>query len=476
MRYVLGSSVLLAWSSLLALGCSCSALVDLPCEQGYVACQHQCVRVYDDPLNCGGCGIVCPSGVCTAGVCEGGELGDASWAPGDGSVRDDAGVPMDPDGSTLPDAGVVDAWSAVGDASPTGDAGSATDDAWSATADAWSAAGDAWSADGDAWSADLDGGTTDVDAATSTDDAAVAMDDAGDSIPICDLGESPCGTQCVLLGSDASHCGACDVACGATEVCSGGACVARCGDGLTACGRDCVDTTSSPMNCGGCGIVCPTGICVDSQCVSGYAGHLVVIGHDYTASLPPMDTVLGNAVHLGTPSMPRVLRYRGTARVASASGIDGSLARGRPILFDEATDPTAVPALLAADDVLLVYPQPDSTIEELETLGTTWSRALGTFLARGGTVVALDTPPVDSDEDSAGAVAWLSAAGLVDVVSRRSATGLVLTVVAPADALAVGLPLAYRAQMQSVRWFGSDLPTVITAPEGAVVMHRTVVP
>ncbi|MFO0686574.1 MAG: hypothetical protein U0234_31225 [Sandaracinus sp.] len=466
MRNVLGSTVLLVSSGLLALGCSCSALVDIPCEQGYVACERQCVRVYDDPLHCGGCGVVCPSGVCTAGVCEGGSAGDGGWEPGDGSVRSDAGAPIDPDAGVAPDGAAADAWIAPGDAMP-GDAGVAALDAWS---------------DGtDAWSADRDGGVpVDLDAAVddaalSTEDAAISATDAGDTIPICDLGETPCGSDCVLLGSDATHCGACDVSCTASEVCSAGTCVTRCDPGLTACGRDCVDTTTSPMNCGGCGIVCPTGICVDSECVAGYAGHLVVIGHDYTAALPPMDAVLGNAVHLGTPSMPRVLRYRGAVRAASALGIEASLARGRPLVVEETADPSAVPALLAADDVFLVYPQPDAAVEDLEALGTTWSRALTTFLARGGTIVALDAPP-NGEEDSEGAVAWLAAAGLVDLVPRRSATGQVLTVVAPADALAVGLPLAYRAQVDSVRWFGSDLPAVIAAPEGAVVMHRTVVP
>ncbi len=463
MRNVLGSSVLLALSSALALGCSCSALIDIPCEQGYVACDRQCVRVDDDPLNCGGCGVVCASGVCTAGTCEGGEVADASWAPGDGSTTPDAGPAPDHD------AGVVPVGDAEVDASQ-GDADATTADAWSSSEDAASAETDAWSEPGS------DAGTSvDPDAAMTVEDAAVATDDGG-AVPICDLGQTLCGRDCVLLGSDAMHCGSCETVCAPSEVCSGGACVASCEPGLTPCGRDCIDTTSSPSNCGGCGVVCPTGLCVSSACVSGYAGHLVVIGHDYAQSLPPMDALLENALHLSSSPMPRVLTYRGAVGAPSAAGIDASLAGARATFTVDTSDPSVVPALLAENDVLLVYPQPDASVEQLEDMGTAWSRALATFLVGGGTIVALDAPPVELEEDSAGAVAWLSAAGLVSSVTRRSATGEVLTVVAPADALAVGLPLAYRAQIESVRWFDPDLPTVVTASTGAVVMHRTVVP
>ena len=419
MRYLLGSLLLLGPSSVLALGCSCSALVDIPCEQGYVACERQCVRIDDDPMNCGGCGIVCPSGMCTAGVCEGGEAADGGWGPGDGSMAD-AGGPLDRDAGQPPDrdaggvdVGIVDAWSAGGGDAASGDAWSGTDDAWSTGLDAAASSDDAWSATGDA------GASSDPDAAVSVDDASTSMDDAGGFMPICDLGESPCGADCVLLGSDATHCGACDVSCGASEVCSAGTCVARCDPGLTACGRDCIDTTTSPTNCGGCGIVCPTGICVASECVSGYAGHLVVVGHDYEVTLPPMDTVLGNALHLGTPTMPRVLRYRGGARVTSVAGIEASLARGRAVVVADATDPSTVPAMLADQDVLLVYPQPDAMPDDLDALGTTWSRALTTFLARGGTIVALDAAPVDRTEDQVGAMRWLSAAGFVTRDARE---------------------------------------------------------
>jgi hypothetical protein len=82
-----------------------------------------------------------------------------------------------------------------------------------------------------------------VDAAAAVDaavDAASARDaDSPDAAPctVCGDGErckaggceclpsrTRCGTQCVAVVSDPSHCGACDVACAANEACRGGVC------------------------------------------------------------------------------------------------------------------------------------------------------------------------------------------------------------------------------------------------------------
>jgi hypothetical protein len=74
-----------------------------------------------------------------------------------------------------------------------------------------------------------------------------------------------CGTTCVDTMTSASHCGSCDNACPAGQVCSSGTC--RCPDGTMLCGGDCVDTETDADHCGGCNNECPTGAsCTDGEC------------------------------------------------------------------------------------------------------------------------------------------------------------------------------------------------------------------
>src|SRR4051812_23621058 len=41
------------------------------CATGETSCSGACVNVATDPMNCGACGMICPSGVmCIAGVCS----------------------------------------------------------------------------------------------------------------------------------------------------------------------------------------------------------------------------------------------------------------------------------------------------------------------------------------------------------------------------------------------------------------------
>ncbi|HVE87639.1 MAG TPA: MXAN_6577-like cysteine-rich protein, partial [Myxococcales bacterium] len=87
--------------------------------------------------------------------------------------------------------------------------------------------------------------------------------------PECGAGKSPCGTACVDLEADSTHCGACGTACGANEACVQGGCACR--QGTTACpGAGCVDLEADPGHCGSCldgcaqGFACANGGCVIS--------------------------------------------------------------------------------------------------------------------------------------------------------------------------------------------------------------------
>lgn len=79
--------------------------------------------------------------------------------------------------------------------------------------------------------------------------------------------EVECAGICVDPAADPDHCGACDVSCGASEVCEAGVCAAGCSGGATECDRACVDTSSDPRHCGGCGVACGSGeACVAGRC------------------------------------------------------------------------------------------------------------------------------------------------------------------------------------------------------------------
>jgi hypothetical protein len=83
-----------------------------------------------------------------------------------------------------------------------------------------------------------------------------------------------CGGTCVNLDSDQNNCGACGNACGATAVCTAGACVPVdtgpvCPTGLTQCGSVCKDTQTDEDNCGTCGTACgPAASCTAGVCVT----------------------------------------------------------------------------------------------------------------------------------------------------------------------------------------------------------------
>ncbi|WP_255636740.1 MXAN_6577-like cysteine-rich protein [Hyalangium versicolor] len=92
----------------------------------------------------------------------------------------------------------------------------------------------------------------------------------GDSDPppsSCSTGQQ-CGGVCVDTQSSLQHCGGCDQACSAGQVCSQGACKSQCAQGQTECGGTCVDTRSNVSNCGSCGTACSESqVCKDGGCV-----------------------------------------------------------------------------------------------------------------------------------------------------------------------------------------------------------------
>lgn len=333
----------------------------------------------------------------------------------------------------------------------------------------------------DAEPLELDGGIASADAGPSTprlrpeptrDDARVpAVRHA------CELGELACGDECVRAASDPEHCGGCGRACAPGESCGGGACRASCSAPWVSCGGSCVDTQVDPDHCGGCGVRCDTGVCVEGTCASPAAGHLVVIGHDYASRRDAMSRIVGNAALLPPRRTVRLLAYEGTATAESRAGVTAAIdATARETGRAWAYEPVLADLLsyrLAFADVLVVHAQPDLGAGTASGLGRDWQLALRSFLERGGTVVALVAAGAPN-----GTLTVLESAGLLRAPSSAPTeiTGALLNVVRSSDAVAVGVPLAYRAERATVR-LPLDLDaTVVTDGVGPVVWHRAVVP
>jgi len=414
--------------SLHAVACT-SPILGAECAPGYALCGGACVDIQVDPEHCGACDSVCGGGQsCTDGRCDGFDAGafafDGGVVPLDGSSGADAGRFTDGGGADGGTGGVIDG--AVADAGAS------------------------------------DGGTS--DGGTS---------DGGTG---CEVGELQCGDRCVRPSVNARHCGGCDMACAAGAFCVEGSCTDECPSPRATCDGLCINLASDPDNCGACGIACPSGVCSASTCQAPLAGHLVLIGHDFRTSRPSMGSIAGNAVFLARENPTQVVVYEGDALPEAITGTDEAIDRvagitGRTWSRVVADDASEVPLLLADADVFVVYAQTNADDMAIFELSKAWGRALGGFLGQGGTVVVFD-----GSGSNDGTHRVLVHAGLMSVASRTDISRRLLSVVAPGDAIALGLPLRYRAELSSVRFETTESTTVVSDGTGPVVIHQIVLP
>jgi hypothetical protein len=317
-----------------------------------------------------------------------------------------------------------------------------------------------------------EGGVVDRDGSTGVPDGSV---DGGEVFLSCGIGELRCQDVCVDVRRDPSNCGQCGRTCAAGERCAEGVCEEECPFPLEACGASCVDVASDPDNCGSCGVRCPSGICEVNACASPTAGHLVVIGHDYTVGRAGMNRVAGNALFLASGNPVRVLRYRGRATPQAALGVSRAIQqvaveRGRSWTETSAVA-DEVSLQLATADAFVIDAQGAGTSTDLEDLGRLWANAMDMFLRRGGVVVLFDGPA-----GHGGTHQILEAAALFDASGTTDVSGDELTVVNAVDGVAVGVPLRYRAEVNTVRFDGVVSEVVVADGEAPVVLHRVVLP
>lgn len=500
---VLSLGLLVALSALPGCG---SPLVGLECRDGYERCGGGCYDLVSDRTHCGQCGITCSEteqcvmSMCVPGMSQpdagddagadggmdGGDLdsgrdagNEAEAGANDGAANDAARDGAVTDGAAS-DGAVTDGGANDGGANDGGANDGAANDG---------AVDDGGANDGAVDDGSVDDGGPDDDASTPPDASLPPVRCSGPGSPsdcVCDqIGEGICNLECFNVLTDHDHCGVSCATCAADEFCAAGTCDLICELPLFLCDGICVDRTNDVRYCGSggpgqCGLVCPPGAaCIDGACVGRSVGHVVVIGHDMSATRPPMVTLFGNAVFLPNRNPVRVLIYDERTSAASRNGVLSalqavSLNRGRAFTLTTAQE-TLVPAQLLDTDVFIIESQHQADDALLQGLGEQWGGALHDFLFRGGVIVLFDaggthggtyrilrfarrtTPLSDSVWDA------LARVPLTPRHRMRLAT--------PTDALAGSVPTEYQAEGESAGFqFDGD---VGYPPRGAIVIQDT---
>ncbi|MDF3037762.1 MAG: Tryptophan synthase alpha chain [Thermomicrobiales bacterium] len=219
--------------------------------QGLTDCGGFCADLSSDAFNCGGCGIVCDSGVCEGGACPQVSLGCVAPLVECGGLCADLSVdPFNCGGCGIVcDGGVCEGGVcpqiSLGCVLPTVDCGGACVDV---SADPFNCG-----ACGNVCEGVCEGGV-----------CAPVQVSLGCVAPLVE-----CPGLCADLSSDPNNCGGCGVVC-ESEVCEGGVCASvhvdiGCVLPTVMCGGLCADLSNDPNNCGACGIVCE-GLCEGGTC------------------------------------------------------------------------------------------------------------------------------------------------------------------------------------------------------------------
>lgn len=251
-----------------------------PCPTGQMVCSGSCTDTTSNPLNCGACGNVCPDRPnsnrrCTASTCGYGcasPFGDCDMTSANGcetNLQTDATncgacgnrctAPMS--ASSYCNLGICAFRCNMG----FGDC-------------------DMLAANGCETSLDTSAANCSACGAPCALTNAIPACMAGScTVAGCTMGYDDCdaipANGCERdIRSDREHCGLCGRACGATEGCVMGSCVASCSAPRMMCGPTCVDTSTDAANCGRCGHTCPggdtcaAGICSSERIVETASG------------------------------------------------------------------------------------------------------------------------------------------------------------------------------------------------------------
>jgi sugar lactone lactonase YvrE len=255
----------------------CNAGVCQACADGQHRCGDVCSDQQTDVHNCGACGNVCASdNICLAGVCSPPvdvcqRLGDlnatATWTGDTFTIEGDtqgASTTSSDCGGSGPENGYTILIPTSGVLTLSTDNPNTTVDSIVSVRDTCGGT-----------ELGCGFGSVSIESVTAGSTLTVLVDGFGGSfghytltgrITPCLPGLDQCGSACADLQADPTNCGVCGTACGTTETCTSGACVA-CASGESVCDNTCVDEQTDSSNCGACGTACNSGdACTNGQC------------------------------------------------------------------------------------------------------------------------------------------------------------------------------------------------------------------
>jgi hypothetical protein len=181
----------------------------------------------------------------------------------------------------------------------------------------------------------------------------------------------------------------------------------------------------------------------------------VYIGHDFAAdpaSAGPA-AILSNAVFIPRNNPLHVMTYERYAQPVAVASVDAVLLGtaaliGRNLSLTATSVETDIPAMLSPEtfDVLVVHDQSRAAAGDMAAMGASWATTLTTFTQHHGMVVVLDGGSGVGEMPQ-----FSSATGLLQVMSHSVvSTGSALQVLAPGDAVGIGVVSPYAASISSV--------------------------
>ncbi len=270
--------LLLTAPVILAIQAACGGDTAADCALPQTSCDGKCVKVSNDPANCGACGHVCgPAEVCFSGACtalckDPQQVCTGTSGPFCTNLQTDnancgaCGTACKPLEKCV--AGKCGTGCSTGQTGCVPEGGGAP---YCTNVQA----------DG------INCGGCNVRCKT------LELCNAGACATACSSGQTACTADagpgyCAKLDTDNFNCGTCGKSCGALEYCAAGACKAGCQQGQTACFPDggvllpdggasppfCTDLTSDNQHCGACFKPCNgnTPVCISGNCYALDAG------------------------------------------------------------------------------------------------------------------------------------------------------------------------------------------------------------
>jgi hypothetical protein len=300
---------------------------------------------------------------------------------------------------------------------------------------------------------------------------------AGSCIPDCkNLSWCP-PSGCVDILSDNSNCGSCGNECPKELFCAGGTCTPDCEPPFTACGQSCIDLLTNPFNCGSCGNSCDSGICVNGVCRVQNAGHLLILGHDYTQSHTALMRIIGNGVFISPENPVKVLgytEYADTAPGGQVEKVNSAIEQNAQITGRSWQKKLTSSVIETAEnllkyDVLILYAQNRADDSQIKITGNKFFSVLNNFLSIGGIIILTEGPGKNS-----GSWKLLKYAGLFNCDSTYNCTDCTAQITDAGDALAQGVSTFYWAPQNSTAFKTSQSKIVAKDQnnDGAILIHK----